>query len=316
MANPYKILTFLTASKDAVFQEKLTVIGETNLNGNVNLGDSSSDNVVATGKVTASSGLNVSSGFTSTGGASIGGVANFTQTGAGAFDFAGSGSIQGKLFVYGGIEVQGNITYLNTTNLDVIDQRITIAKNASDYSNDPGVYVGSDTSPIASFNIRNSDKAWVISGSTGLSYSGLVIVATSSADLTNIGSGLVTSQEFNVEKVFRAIDSKLATATTISTISNVYSSLRYHATGTLDGSGNKVLDLLSLKGSKFADTELDYVTVNVMVREDNTKSWTNDLVSVYVTGSAGGVQVTIDAPGAPGWLYKIVAVNEHNTMFN
>lgn len=316
MANPVKILSFLTASKDALFQEKLTVTGQTNLNGAVNLGDSSGDVVTSAGQLTASSGINVSNGLTSTGGASIGGVANFTQTGASAFDFAGSGSIQGKLTVYGGLNVQGDVSYIETTNLEILDQKIVVAKTATDYTGNPGLYVGSDSSPIAQISIRNSDKAWYISGSSALSYGGLVVQSTGSSDLTNIGSGLITNSEYNVEKVFRAIDTKLSTATTVSTISDVYASLRYHATGTLDGSGNKVLNLLSLKGSKFADTELDFVSVNVMVREDNTKPWTNDLVSVYMDTNSGGVRVTIDAPGAPSWLYKIVAVNEHNTMFN
>ncbi len=311
MANPVKILSFLTASKDALFQEKLTVTGQTNLNGVVNLGDASGDIVTATGQLTASNGINVSNGLTSTGGASIGGVANFTQTGASAFDFAGSGSIQGKLTVYGGLNVQGDVSYIQTTNLEVLDQKIVIAKGASDFTGLPGVYVGDDASPLAKLYVGSSDSAWHVSSSGGL-----VIAATSSVNFDNIGAGLVSAGEFNLEKTFRALDSKLASATTVSTISSVYSSLRYHATGALDGSGNKVLDLLALKGAKFADTELDYVTVNVMVREDNTKSWTNDLVSVYMTGSGGGVQVTIDAPGAPNWLYKIVAVNEHNTMFN
>ena len=316
MANPMKILSYLTASKDALFQEKLTVTGQTNLNGVVNLGDSSADVVTALGQFTASAGANVSNGLTSAGGASIGGVATFTQTGDSAFSFAGSGSVQGKLTVYGGLQVQGDIDYLNTTNLNILDQKITIARGAADLDGNPGLYVGSDTTPFAQISVRQSDKVWYISGSSALSYGGLAVQATSSADFTNIGSGLVTNSEYNIEKTFRAIDTKLASATTVSTISSVYSSLRYHATGTLDGSGNKVLDLLSLKGAKFADTELDFITVNVMVREDNTKSWTNDLVSVYMTASAGAVVVTIDAPGAPSWLYKIVAVNEHNTMFN
>ena len=317
MANPMKILSFLTASKDALFQEKLTVTGQTDLNGNVNLGDTSADVVTSTAQVTASNGLNVANGLTTTGGASIGGVATFTQTGDSAFSFAGSGSVQGKLTVYGGLNVQGDVSYLQTTNLEILDQKIIVAKTATNYTGNPGIYIGDDITPIAQISLRNSDKAWYISGSSALSYGGLVVQSTGSSDLTNIGSNLIVNSEYNVEKVFRAIDTKLASATTVSTISNVYSSLRYHETGTLDGSGNKVLDLKALKGnSKFDASELDFISVNVMVREDNTKSWTNDLVSVYMTASAGAVVVTIDAPGAPSWLYKIVAVNEHNTMFS
>lgn len=316
MANPMKILSHLTASKDALFQEKLTVTGQTNLNGVVNLGDSSADIVTAVGQVTASNGLNVSNGLASTGGASIGGITNFTQTGAGAFDFAGSGSVQGKLTVYGGLNVQGDVSYIQTTNLEILDQKVVVAKTATDYTGNPGLYVGSDTTPIAQINIRNSDKTWYISGSSALGYGGLVVQSTGSSNFSNIGSGLVNDSEFNIEKVFRAIDTKLSTATTVSTISDVYASLRYHATGTLDGSGNKVLNLLSLKGSKFADTQLDYVSINVMVRATSGDAWTNDLVSVYMDTNSGGVRVTIDAPGAPNWLYKIVAVNENNSMFN
>lgn len=303
MANPTRILTHLTASKDAIFQEKLTVTGQTNLNGVVNLGDASTDIVTATGQFTASAGVNISNGLTSVGGASVGGVATFTQTGTNAFSFAGSGSVQGKLTVYGGLNVQGDIDYLTTTNLDVLDQKITIAKGASDLTGEPGIYVGSDTNPLAYVGIKSADNGWHISSSGG------TFIAATGSNFDNIGAGLVSAGEFNVEKVFRAVDTKLSSTTTISTIRTEYDKLRFVTTGSLETGTATV----QLNKAAFENANKDFITLDVMVRDNNDHAWTNDLVSVYLQTGSTYVDVKIDAPGAAaaGWQYKLIAVNEN-----
>jgi len=308
VSNPYKIHTFLTASKEALFQEGLSV------NGNANLGNSNSDIVSIAGQLTASAGANISNGLTvtnsltSSGGANIGGVATFTQTGDNAFNFAGSGSVQGKLTVFGGLNVQGDVTYLETTNLNVLDQKITIAKAATDFSGNPGLFVGSDdgtAAQLAKIQILSSDSAWHISSSGGLA-----VNATSSANFDNIGAGLVSGNEFNIERVFRAIDNTLSTATTISTVRTEYDKLRFLKTGSIT---NAAAETISLNKAAFVNANKNFITLDVMIRDSVNSSWTNDLVSVYMQTGSTYVDVVIDAPGvgASGWEYKLIAINEN-----
>lgn len=287
MPNPYKILTNLTAAADSYFSGSVEVSGNAKFSGSVNLGDTSSDIITATGQLTASNGLNV-------------------QNGA---------------YIAGGLTVAGNLTYVSTTNLEVTDAKVVIAKNMTSLFNDgdSGLYVGSEGSPSASFYASQPTNGgsvyWNVSGSGGLK-----VASTSSDNFGNISAtSLVNSSVYNLEEVLRAIDTKFGTVastanffnkTQVSGIFDVltssYDSLRQLKTGSLNENGNAVVTL-----DKFSKTLHDFVLVDVMVREAGTVTWTNDLVSVYVATGTTHIEVTIDAPAAAGWGYKIIAVNEN-----
>lgn len=348
MANPWKILTILTASSDSLFQQNLTV------NGNTVLGNSSSDIVTLTAQTTASAGIEgrlygTSSyaldsdkldGYHANQFAILAGANTFTGpvtasagiegrlygTASYALDsdkldgydssefarlaanntFTGQLTASNGLYVNGGLKVDGALTYVNTTNLNVTDRKVTFGNGASNVDGEgpAGLYIGSDTSPLASIYASGATAGWHVSGAAGL-----FVAATSSADMTNIGSGIVTGGEFNVEKAFRAIDSVLATATTVATVRTEYDKLRFVQTGSL-ATGNAVV---SLAKNAFVNANKNFIVVDVMVRDNNTNPWTNDLVSVYMANGATYVDITIDAPGIAGgsWEYKLVAVNEN-----
>ncbi len=348
MANPWKILTYLTASSDALFQSNVTI------NGNTNLGNASSDIVSITAQVTASAGIegrlygtasyaldsDKLDGYHANAFAILAGNNTFTGpitasagiegrlygTSSYALDadkldgydssafarlaadntFTGQLTASNGLYVNGGLKVDGDLTYVNTTNLTVTDRKITIANGASNVDGEgpAGVYVGSDSTSLASIYASGATAGWHVSGAAGL-----FIAATSSADMTNIGSGIVAGGEFNVEAALRAINSTLGTATTISTVRTEYDKLRFIQTGSLS-TGNAVV---SLAKNAFVNANKDFVVVDVMVRDSNSNPWTNDLVSVYMANGATYVDVTIDAPGIAGgsWEYKLVAVNEN-----
>ena len=212
---------------------------------------------------------------------------------------ANNGTFNGDLLVKGNLNVSGSLTYLNTTNLDIKDAKVTIAKNAADLSAaaDAGIYVGSDTAPLAEISVVSNGE-WMISGSSGLS-----VAATSSADFAP-GVSIVDGK-FNVEKTFRDF------ATSFGGMSmgfaTRYAAARVTTEVALNPSGE---GSFSFSTAPFANAEIVHIAVDVLVVDANGH-YTNDLVSVHL--KTGGTYCTVDitAPAAAGSTVRLIAVNEN-----
>ena len=76
-----------------------------------------------------------------------------------------------KVIISGDLQVDGDTTTLNTTNLVVEDAKIIIADNAttSAAADGAGIYIGDDTSPVQSISYADTGTKWVLSTNTSVS---------------------------------------------------------------------------------------------------------------------------------------------------
>jgi hypothetical protein len=243
---------------------------------------------------------------------------------------AKSGTFNGDLLVKGNLNVSGALTYINTDNLDVKDAKVTIAKGAADLSTaaDAGIYIGSDTNPLAKINV-GSDGEWLVSGSKGLS-----IAATGS---TESGGGLanftITNGEFNVEAALRAAFKGLASIDNYNiSVGRSYAALRKVESKATDAAGEAIFYLSGSTYTAFKKNtaaggqppngfidSIGDVAVDVMVLNDDN-SYTNDLVSIKVEEhNSVWVKVTVSAPAHANKNVRLIAINEkvnENTLFD
>jgi hypothetical protein len=155
-----------------------------------------------------------------------------------------------------------------------------------------------------------------LASSANLKVSGSLILANTGSAFTKITA--LNGAFYNVDEAVHAIDSALIAGADASSAN--YKQLRLVKTGSL-ASGAVSLGLISdcaANATKFASAQIDNLTLDVMVRPDNTSAWMNDLVSVYLYKAAGTNAITVDisAPAASnGWEYKLVVVNENGNLF-
>lgn len=243
------------------------------------------------------------------------------------------GTITANDITVGNLTVNGGLTYVGTTNLEVTDKQIVIAKGAGTGSNvgtayDAGVFVGSDTDPVAKMQLNanglDAGKVeWLLSASAGLS-----IAATGSDTMVGLGYGAgydlaIADGKFNVEKGFRSVYKSIEAlnnannnnSNTVDGVAENYAKLRYVEEAALDADGHKEFNL---SGSAFTGfktgtggllSALSAVTADVMVKVAG--GWTNDLVSVRIEAlNTNWVKVIVDAPAHPNGDVRLVAVNE------
>jgi hypothetical protein len=98
-------------------------------------------------------------------------------------------------------------------------------------------------------------------------------------------------------------------------VNNAYNQLRYVESGSLDGNGQKIVNLTSTTygSTYFAVASLHSCSLDVLTDTDGS-GWTNDLVAVKLFTEAGSLKVQIDAPASPNAGYRLVAINEK--LFN
>lgn len=219
---------------------------------------------------------------------------------------AKSGSFSGDVTVGGNLQVNGNVTYINSTNLDVTDKLVTIAKGAVNGAAADGAGIQVDGAN-ASLTYDNTSGAWV--SNVGLTVEdGAVFQSTmklSGSAFTNITTP-VSGGLFDVSDAIHALDTKVGDNATA--ISNKYDALRMVVTGTLS-SGTATVNLSTVGGLQFAVADMDSVALDIMVDSDNT-GYTNDLVAIKMFNDAGSLKVQIDAPATPSAKFRLIAVNE------
>lgn len=103
-----------------------------------------------------------------------------------------------KVIISGDLQVDGDTTTLNTTNLVVEDAKIIIADNAttSAAADGAGIYIGDDTSPVQSISYADTGTKWVLSTNTSVSGT-LYVNSTSTFNGAVTASAGFTNTEFD-----------------------------------------------------------------------------------------------------------------------
>ena len=226
---------------------------------------------------------------------------------------AGSGTFGGDVTIAGNLQVNGALTYVNTTNLDVTDKVVTIAKGATNGAAADGAGIEVDGAGV-SFTYDNTAGKWV--SDIGLSVQGEAsfdgAMKLSGSAFTNITTPVV-SGKYDVDAAIHALDAKVGANAT--SIVNAYDALRVVTTGSLS-TGTAIINLTTVGApvsgqNMFATTEMDYIALDVMVDTEGSGSYTNDLVAIKLFTDAGALKVQIDAPASgPDAKYRLIAVNE------
>ena len=92
-----------------------------------------------------------------------------------------------------------------------------------------------------------------------------------------------------------------------SNITAAYNNLREIVTGSFDIDGTKTIEL-----QKFSDTDLDFLTFDILTKPSGTNYYTNDLISFQVSGNLSNkISIYVSAPAyGSSDRYKIIAVKE------
>jgi len=225
----------------------------------------------------------------------------------GGFDItsAKSGSFSGDVSVAGNLQVNGALTYVNSTELQVTDKLITIAKGAANAAAANGGGIELEGAG-ASLTYASTGDKWVSNKSLEVASDLFISGAT---DFSYIPVSRV-SGKYDVDAAIQALDVAVSGAVAAggSDVANVkasYDALRQVVTGTLS-SGTA---LLTLAGTQFAAGEIDNLALDVMIDADNT-GYTNDLVAIKMFVDGAAVKVQIDAPAAASAKYRLIVVNE------
>jgi len=225
----------------------------------------------------------------------------------GGFNIASakSGSFSGDVTVAGNLQVNGALTYVNSTELQVTDKLITVAKGAANAAAADGGGIEIDGAGASLTYAATGDK--LVSNKSFEVAADLFI--SGATDFSYIQVSRV-SGKYDVDAAIQALDVAVSGAVSaggqdLANVKASYDALRQVVTGTLS-SGTA---LLTLAGAQFAAGEIDNLALDVMIDADNT-GYTNDLVAIkmYVDGAA--VKVQIDAPAAASAKYRLIVVNE------
>lgn len=148
-----------------------------------------------------------------------------------------------------------------------------------------------------------------VSGSSVVSGSEFLHTTASFANATVATS---SAGMYDVDTAIHALDSAIGNLG--NSVKQAYEDVRLVLTGTLDGSGNKKINLTStaVSGSQYFNTSsLKLVDVSVMLAGDDL-IYKNDLISVQLYNSGSSLWVELDAPASPNANYRLIAVNSDN----
>jgi hypothetical protein len=225
----------------------------------------------------------------------------------GGFDItsAKSGSFSGDVSVAGNLQVNGALTYVNSTELQVTDKLITIAKGAVNAAAANGGGIELEGAG-ASLTYASSGDKWVANKSFEVAAD---LFISGAADFSYINVSRV-SGKYDVDAAIQALDVAVSGAVNagssdLNTLKSNYDALRQVVTGTLS-SGTA---LLTLAGAQFAAGQIDNLALDVMIDADST-GYTNDLVAIKMFVDGASVKVQIDAPAAASAKYRLIVVNE------
>ncbi len=124
-------------------------------------------------------------------------------------------------------------------------------------------------------------------------------------ELTNIGNNLLTDSTYNVASVFESIDARF-----LQMVTN-FNNLREVQIGNFDIYGNKTVIL-----NNFSSSDVDYLSLDVMVKYNGSTQYINDLISVRMSGTLSNqIAVEISAPSVSHEdFYRIIAVKETGSI--
>ena len=124
-------------------------------------------------------------------------------------------------------------------------------------------------------------------------------------ELSNIGNNLLVDDLYNVADVFSAVDTRFAQMVTN------FNNLRQILTGSFDPDGSKIIQL-----NNFIATDIDSISLDVMVKYSGSSQYVNDLISVRASGTLDNkINVEISAPSVSSEdFYRIIAVKESGSL--
>lgn len=117
---------------------------------------------------------------------------------------------------------------------------------------------------------------------------------------------------YNVDTAIHALDTAIGTLE--ANVKQAYEGVRVVLTGTLDGNGNKKINLTSTASSGslyFNTSSLKLVDISVLLA-GNDLIYKNDLLSVQIYNSGSALWVELDAPASPSANYRLIAINSDN----
>jgi hypothetical protein len=132
------------------------------------------------------------------------------------------------------------------------------------------------------------------------------LYTSASSDLPNIGNvELLSGTFYNVDNVFTSIDNRFAQLVTN------FNNLREVVTGNFDINGDKIVTL-----NNFAASDIDYLSIDVMVKYNGSTQYVNDLISIRMSGTIQNkIDVEISAPSVTHEdFYRIIAVKETGSI--
>lgn len=134
----------------------------------------------------------------------------------------------------------------------------------------------------------------------------------------------ISASSFQGTASFAQIANLAYTASTLTValkeaLEDTYKKLRYKVTGAFDGSGYAYEILPNNISYTFPVSDLDYINISILVRENNTSSWTNDLIAyeMKISGSTNNeIHILMYAQDIPTLgEYKLLAINENRDAF-
>jgi len=157
-----------------------------------------------------------------------------------------------------------------------------------------------------------------ITGSSGLFYDLNTQTTTEFNNINVITSSIAGL--YSVDQAFHAVDLEISNIKSIigseeSQASSGYKRLRYKEVGFFnsEGTAEVILPKTQLGAPSFPAESIDYVNLNVMIRDGD--AWTNDLLSInlIVAGESNDeIHVLLDAPALGNTdQYKLLAINEN-----
>lgn len=231
---------------------------------------------------------------------------------------AKSGSFSGNVTVGGNLQVNGELTYINSTNLQVTDKLVTIAKGAANGAAADGAGLEVDGAGV-SFKYDNAAGKWVsdigLSVANEASFGGAMKLSGSTFAYiaTPVASG-----KYDVNDAIRALDVAVSGAVSagsadLTSLKSKYDALRCVVTGTLS-SGTVTVNLSTEGGAQFVAAQMANLALDVMMNDGT--GYTNDLVAIKMFVDGADVKVQIDAPATPSGAFRLIAVNEKDGGLN
>lgn len=153
--------------------------------------------------------------------------------------------------------------------------------------------------------------------SISASINALLDVSASNAQVNDFlkwdGSNWVADIVSNATSASYAVTAAYAETTTFDSteVVNAYKRLRYQEVGYFDVTGSALIQLptAAYGGAAFTTGSLDFININVFVKDNNM--WVNDILSISTYVSSNFIYVSLDAPDLTDTdQYKLLAVNE------